>query len=146
MVHSFSAADCFFLWFYFRKKNANITNSNSISKLIYIPNFIRIGQWESVKIWGGGVGISEKIANVSIANTIPKWIYIANFIYIGQGESVENLVEHWWWIDWLTALQPKIANLRLHNFFLRGISTRGLKYVLLVQWISRPIRYLSNLG
>ena len=31
-------------------KNANV--SNTIPKQIYIPNFIRIGQWTRVQIWG----------------------------------------------------------------------------------------------
>ena len=35
----------------FRKDNTNVTNG--IPKLMFIPNFIRIGEWESVQNWQG---------------------------------------------------------------------------------------------
>jgi len=47
---------------------------------------------------------------------------------------------------WETALQLKKPSSRLHNiFFLRTISTR-FEINFVVQWISRRIRNLSNLG
>ena len=68
----------------FLEKNANITDA--IPNLIYTPNFIRIGQWKSVHIRGGGKirgegrGKIKKKANVT--NGIPKWIYVASVIQI----------------------------------------------------------------
>ena len=69
------------------EKNANVTNH--IRKLIYTPNSIRIGQWESVQNWKE-MGHNCEARNLNKKNVITKLIYIASFIRIGQWESVQT--------------------------------------------------------
>ena len=75
------------------KKKWNVTNG--IQKLIYAPNFIRIGQCEIIqsrkkRLREGAefsVGIAKKYTNV--INSIPKWIYIASCNKIVQWKSIQ---------------------------------------------------------